>query len=61
VLQRIAVNRFVDSAVDAEIGLTVAVQIQLAQCDAVLDRFLIDGRRYISSVPAQLAWKPDIH
>ena len=54
VCDRVAVNGFVLAAVDAEVRLTVTVQIELAQRDAAFDRLLVDGRGHVSPVPRHL-------
>src|SRR5579884_147878 len=58
--QRIAIDGLVLSAVDGEIGLTVAIQIQLAQGDAALDRLLENSGNHVHSMPGDFARKSDI-
>ena len=43
------------AAVDAEVGLTVAIQIELSQADAAFDRLLVDRRGHKSPVPGYFA------
>ena len=51
VYEWIAINGFVFSAVNTEICLTVAIQIELSQSDAAVDRFLEDSCNHASPVP----------
>lgn len=51
VLGGICVNGFVGTAVDGEIGLSVAAQVELFGLDGAFDGTLEDGRRNLSSLP----------
>src|SRR5262249_43088143 len=55
VLDGIAVNRFIFTAVDSEVGLAVAIQIQLAKSDAARDSLLEDASDYRRVVPLGFA------
>jgi len=57
----VAVNGFVRASVDAEVGLTVAIQIELVQGDAAFDRLLEDRRGYASSVPRYFSGESGAH
>lgn len=59
-LDGIAVDGFEFSAVDAEVGLTVAVEIEFAESDAARDRLLIDAGGYLCPVPCDLSREPDV-
>src|SRR5216684_6765274 len=61
VRDRVAVNGLIFSAMDAEIRLTVAVQIKASQGDSALDRLLEDPSRYRSPVPHHRSWQSSIH
>src|SRR6185437_14573232 len=58
--ERIAVNSFVLSAMHTEIRLTVAVQIEFAQNNAVVDRLLEDSCGHTSPVPHHVSGKPGV-
>ena len=61
VFERVAIDGFVLAAVDGEVRLTVAVQIELVQSDAARDGLLEDGGSYDSAVPGDFAGEPDIY
>ena len=61
VRERVTVNRLVRSTVGSEIGLTVAIQVELAQSDAARNRFLEDPRSHVYAVPNHFARKSSIH
>jgi len=55
VLDGVAVDGFLRAAVDGEVSLTVAVQIQSAQTDASLHRFFENAGGYRLAVPEHVA------
>ncbi len=57
----VAVNGFVLAAMDAEVSLTVTVQIEPAQRDAAFDRLLENGRRHVLAVPGDVLGEPSVH
>ena len=57
---RVAVNGFMLAAVDCEVRLPVAVQVELAQTNATIDWFLEDSGGYGSRVPNDFAGQADI-
>src|SRR3954453_15752592 len=61
VCEWVAVNGLIFSAVNTEIRLTVAIQIELSQSDAAVDRFLEDSSNHASPAPGHFAGKPNIH
>lgn len=54
-MKRIAINRLVFSAVNGEVGLAIAVEIQPPQHDAAGDRLLEDSGGDAHSVPGDFA------
>lgn len=58
--QRIAVHRFELPAVDGQVSLPVAIQIELAQRHAAFDRRLEDSGRDYRPVPENLSREPDV-
>ena len=52
VLERVRVDRLRGAAVDGEIRLAVALEVQASERDATLDRCLEDRGRHLASVPA---------
>ena len=60
VFDGIAVDRFVFAAVDPEVGLTVAVQIQLAENYVARDRLLKDAGSDDRVVPGHFARKANV-
>jgi hypothetical protein len=56
----IAVDGILRAAVDGEVGLTVAVQIQRTQTDAAFDGLLEDAGGYRSAVPEHIAREADV-
>src|SRR5262245_46641905 len=58
--ERIAIDRLVFSAVDGEVGLTVAVQVKRAQDDAPLDRLLENAGADVHPMPGDFARKSDV-
>src|SRR4029077_8108187 len=61
VLDGVAVNRLVFPAVYAKVRLPVTVQVELAQSDSPLDRFLEDPRSHASPVPHHFSRQSDVH
>ena len=57
---RRTVNRFVLSSVDAQVRLTIAVQIELGQRDPAFYRMLENGRRHVPAVPGHVAGKSGV-
>ena len=57
----VAVNRLIFSAVDGEVCLAVAVQVEFAQSDGALDWLLEDSCHNRSAVPHDFAWQSGIH
>src|SRR5690242_2083292 len=60
VFDGIAVNRFVFAAVNAEVGLTVSIEIQLAESEAAGDGLLEDGGGDDGVVPRDFAGEADV-
>lgn len=60
VRERIAIHGLMLAAMNGEIGLAVAVQIELAQGDAACDRLLVDGCGYGAAVPGHVAWESGV-
>src|SRR6266700_4100262 len=58
VCEWVAVNGLIFSAVNTQIRLTVASQIELAQNDAAVDRFLEDSRNHASPAPGHFSGNP---
>ena len=56
----VAIDGLILTAVNTKIRLTVAVQIKLAQRNAVVDRFLEDSCSHRISVPRHLPGKPGV-
>src|ERR1700741_4727701 len=60
VFDGIAVHRFIFAAVNSEVGLTVAIEIQLAESDAARDRLLEDAGGDHSVVPGDFPREADV-
>ena len=60
VLERIGIDRLRDAAVDCEVGLAVAVEVQATERDATLDRLLEDSGCHVASLPAHGAREADV-
>lgn len=60
VFDRVAVDDFVLAPMNAEVCLTVPVQIDLAQSDAAPDRLLVNSGRYGSPMPGDFAGEADV-
>ena len=59
-LARIGVDRLVRSAVDGEVGLPVAVDVQTAYRHSRVHRALEDARQHLSALPFDLARQPTL-
>jgi hypothetical protein len=59
VFDGIAVRGLVFAAMDAEVGLAVAIQIALPQSNATIDALLEDSGRHDFSVPGHFSREPD--
>ena len=57
---RVTVDRLMFTAVDAEVRLTVSVQIEFPQSDAAFDWLLVDRRSYCSPVPRHFSGKSSV-
>ena len=60
VLERVGVDRLRGAAVDGEVGLAVAVEVQATERDATLDRLLEDAGCHVASLPAHGAREADV-
>ena len=60
-LRGIDIHRFVAPAVNGEVGLLVAVEIEPMQHDAAGHRLFIDTGGHRLSVPLHRAWTADLH
>jgi hypothetical protein len=60
VLRGIAVDSFVGAAVDGEIGLSVAAEVELFGLDGAFDGTFEDGSRNLSSLPEDDAGTADV-
>jgi hypothetical protein len=58
--ERVAVDCLVFSSGNAEVRLTVAVQVKGAQGNPAVDGLLMDGRSYASAPPSYFTGKPGI-